>query len=35
MVNAAERELLRSVSANAAGHGDVPWAKLVRHRSCG
>jgi len=32
-VNAGERELLKSVSANAARHGDVPWAKLLRHRS--
>jgi ACS family glucarate transporter-like MFS transporter len=32
-VNAAELELLKGVSANAAGHANVPWAKLIRHRS--
>jgi len=32
-LNAAERELLAESSKMAAGHGDVPWAKLVRSRS--
>jgi MFS family permease len=29
-LNAAERELLRGSSKMAAGHGDVPWGRLVR-----
>ena len=32
-VNAGELDLLTEVSALAASHGDVPWGKLVRHRS--
>lgn len=32
-VNAAEMELLKDVNALGAGHGDVPWAKLIRSRS--
>jgi ACS family glucarate transporter-like MFS transporter len=32
-VNAAEKELLKDVGGLGAGHGDVPWAKLVRSRS--
>jgi sugar phosphate permease len=32
-VNAAERELLRDVSGQAGGHGDVPWKKLMSSRS--
>jgi ACS family glucarate transporter-like MFS transporter len=32
-VNAAEKELLKDVSSLGAGHGDVPWAKLIRNRS--
>ena len=28
-MNAAERELLRESSHNAAGHGDVPWERFV------
>src|SRR4051794_7055629 len=31
-LNAAERELLRDASVNAAGHGDVPWAKFLASR---
>ena len=31
-LNAAERELVRGSSANAAGHGDVPWAKFLASR---
>ncbi len=29
-LNSAERDLLRGSSQMAAGHGDVPWGKLVR-----
>jgi MFS family permease len=32
-VNDGEIHLLKEVSALAASHGDVPWAKLIRHRS--
>jgi MFS family permease len=31
-LNAAERELVREASANATGHGDVPWARFARSR---
>ncbi|MDE3165898.1 MAG: MFS transporter [Acidobacteriota bacterium] len=31
-LNAAERDLLRDASANASGHGDVPWAKFLASR---
>jgi len=31
-LNAAERALLRDSADNAAGHGDVPWAKFFRSR---
>jgi len=31
-LNAGERELLRQSSTNAAGHGDVPWAKFLASR---
>lgn len=32
-VNAAERELIGGAGRHAAGHGNVPWAKLVSSRS--
>ncbi len=32
-VNAAELELLEGNEANAGGHGDVPWGKLLRSRT--
>lgn len=32
-VNAAELALLQGAEGTAAGHGDVPWGKLVRSRS--
>jgi MFS transporter, ACS family, glucarate transporter len=32
-VNAGELALLKEASANASGHGDVPWGKLVASRS--
>ncbi len=31
-LNAAERELVRESSANARGHGDVPWARFLASR---
>ena len=31
-LNAAERELLREAASNAAGHGDVPWARFAASR---
>jgi len=31
-LNAAERELVRDSAALASGHGDVPWAKMLRSR---
>jgi predicted MFS family arabinose efflux permease len=31
-LNAAERELVRTASANARPHGDVPWAKFLASR---
>src|SRR5262249_5614170 len=32
-VNAAELELLRDINVRGAGHGDVPWKKLVSRPS--
>jgi MFS transporter, ACS family, glucarate transporter len=32
-VNAAELELLKESAANAAGHGNVPWGKLIGSRT--
>jgi len=32
-VNAAELAIMGDVSANAAGHGDVPWGMLLRSRT--
>jgi MFS transporter, ACS family, glucarate transporter len=32
-VNQGERDLLAGVASNSAGHGNVPWGKLVRSRS--
>jgi MFS family permease len=31
-LNAAERELVRESATMASGHGDVPWARLLRSR---
>jgi MFS family permease len=31
-LNAAERDVVRSASANARGHGDVPWMKFLKSR---
>jgi MFS transporter, ACS family, glucarate transporter len=32
-LNAAERELVRTASENAHGHGDVPWGQFLRSRT--